>query len=212
MKSYHQFCGVAKALDLIGERWTLLLIRDLLLGPLRYRDLLDSLPGITTNLLAARLRAMTDQGLIAKVKLPPPAGGEAYQLTPLGRQLEPAILALGAFGAQWLTTPATGDCLNPRWAMTSLKRRFQPRPGLAGSLAFHIGELSFQVVLTESSIDIRDGDLLTAEVTVSGPPMAWLTLLSARDSFTNLTRAKQLHHTGPIALMKGFLLAIGARP
>ena len=96
--------------------------------------------------------------------------------------------------------------------MTSLKRRFQPRPGLAGSLAFHIGELSFQVVLTESSIDIRDGDLLTAEVTVSGPPMAWLTLLSARDSFTNLTRAKQLHHTGPIALMKGFLLAIGARP
>src|SRR6187549_2526493 len=91
-RSYHQFCGLARALDVVGERWTLLLVRNLLLGPRRYGDLLEELPGITTNLLAKRLRALCEHGLVEKTALPPPAAIPVYALTEAGAALEPAIM------------------------------------------------------------------------------------------------------------------------
>lgn len=126
MRSYRQFCGLARALDLVGERWTLLLVRELLLGPRRYSDLREHLPGITTNLLATRLAHLQDAGLVEKVALPAPARGAAYALTELGASLEPAVLALGAFGAQLLDRPRRGDRLDVGWLMVSLKRRISP--------------------------------------------------------------------------------------
>src|SRR5919108_1109967 len=101
-RSYHQYCAVARALDLIGDRWTLLLIRDLLLGPKRYKDLLEGLPGIGTNLLAHRLREMEEYGLVERATLPPPSGVAVYQLTPTGEGLAPALSAIGRWGAQYL--------------------------------------------------------------------------------------------------------------
>jgi DNA-binding HxlR family transcriptional regulator len=124
-RRYHQFCGCARALDVIGERWTLLVVRDLLLGPRRYGDLLEGLPSMTTNLLAKRLREMVAHGLIEKVTLPPPASGSAYQLTALGRELEPVVLAVGRFGARYLDAPRKGDAVNLRWGLVSLKRRYR---------------------------------------------------------------------------------------
>src|SRR5689334_7180685 len=97
-RSYKQFCGLAKALDVVGERWTLLLVRDLILGPRRYGDLLNGLPGLTTNLLASRLKEMEATGLIEKRKLPAPASSVVYQLTKPGKELEPAVMALAAWG------------------------------------------------------------------------------------------------------------------
>src|SRR5437660_7820998 len=94
-RSYKQFCGLAKALDVVGERWTLRIVRNLLLGPLRYSDLLRGLPGITTNLLAKRLREMEEFGLIEKTRGTTTDGAHAYGLTTLGAGLEPAIHALG---------------------------------------------------------------------------------------------------------------------
>src|SRR5947208_15766550 len=94
-RTYKQFCGLARALDVVGERWTLLIVRNLLLGSLRYSDLLRGLPGITTNLLAKRLREMEELDLIERTNSPGAATGQAYRLTALGATLEPAVHALG---------------------------------------------------------------------------------------------------------------------
>src|SRR5258706_3533447 len=100
-RSYRQFCGVARALDVVGERWTLLIARNLLLGPRRYSDLLQELPGITTNLLAKRLHELESVELIVKEVLPAPLAVSVYRLTPAGRALEPVIMELGRWGGRF---------------------------------------------------------------------------------------------------------------
>lgn len=101
-RSYDQACPVAHALDLVGERWTLLIVRDLLFGPLRFTDLRDGLPGLAPNLLSDRLRRLTAAGLIEQAELPPPAARTVYVLTPRGRELGPVIHELARFGVeQW---------------------------------------------------------------------------------------------------------------
>lgn len=98
-KSYDDSCGVARALDAVGERWALLLVRDLLLGPKRYADLQAGLRGISPTVLAARLRELTDAGVVRRRRLPPPAASHVYELTAWGRDLEPVLLALGMWGS-----------------------------------------------------------------------------------------------------------------
>src|SRR3712207_6674695 len=97
-RSYDQFCALAKALDVLGERWTLLVVRELLLGPKRYSDLLEGLPGIGTNLLATRLKTLEANGLVARRRLPAPAASTVYELTDRGRGLEPALYELMRWG------------------------------------------------------------------------------------------------------------------
>src|SRR5437660_12010745 len=104
-RSYDQYCAVARGLDVSGDRWTLLIVRDLLLGPKRYKDLLSGLPGIGTNLLADRLKELEGAGLIERAVLPPPAGSTVYQLTERGLALEPVMIALGRWGARCLGAP-----------------------------------------------------------------------------------------------------------
>ncbi|HEX7668139.1 MAG TPA: helix-turn-helix domain-containing protein, partial [Polyangiaceae bacterium] len=121
-RSYSQHCGLARALDVVGERWTLLVVRDLLLGPRRYGDLLGSLQGITTNLLAKRLRELTAAGLLEKRKLSPPASGEVYALTEAGLELEPVVMELARWGGRLLAHPRRGDRMDIGWALLSMKR------------------------------------------------------------------------------------------
>jgi DNA-binding HxlR family transcriptional regulator len=165
-RRYRQFCGCARALDVIGERWTLLLVRDLLLGPRRYRDLLEGLPGMTTNLLAKRLREMVDHGLIEKISLPPPASGSAYQLTALGQELEPVVLAVGRFGARYLDAPKKGDAVNLRWGLVSLKRRYQG--GIAGlTVELRLGPKRFTLRLDPTSLSVQERAAEKADLTLT---------------------------------------------
>src|SRR5215831_6402600 len=99
-RSYDQYCGVARSLDVVGERWTLLIVRNLLLGPRRYSDLLAELPGITTNLLAKRLKEMESAGLIEKHDQRRPGGAVVYALTATGAALEPVVMELGRWGGR----------------------------------------------------------------------------------------------------------------
>src|SRR5215211_7019577 len=134
-RSYAQYCGLAKALDVVGERWTLLIVRNLLLGPLRYSDLLRGLPGITTNLLAKRLREMEAAGLLERVRTASAgdASGQAYRLTPLGLALEPAIHALGRWGwGRMQGGPAARDRGDVEWLFVALRRRYKGGDALTG--------------------------------------------------------------------------------
>src|SRR5688572_22779601 len=123
-RTYRQYCGVASALDVVGERWTLLVVRELLLGPRRYTDLARGLPGIGEGLLAARLRDLEARGLVGRRKLFPPASSVVYELTEAGRELEPILDGLARWGARWLGTPTDADAIRPRWVMLAMKTRF----------------------------------------------------------------------------------------
>src|SRR5450432_2916288 len=107
-RSYNQFCALAFALDIIGERWTLLIIRELLAGPRRFKDLIDGLPDVSTNLLSERLKGLEQQGIVQRRVLPPPAGSTVYELTEFGQTLEFAVLELGKWGSRLLPTSTEG--------------------------------------------------------------------------------------------------------
>src|SRR5689334_1721165 len=130
-RSYDQYCGLARALDVLGERWTLLIVRNLLLGPQRYSDLLRGLPGITTNLLAKRLKEMEAHGLIEH-----DAGDSSatYRLTEAGRALEPAIHALGRWGWQRGAKARAGDQRSFDWLLVALRRRYRGDVTLTASI------------------------------------------------------------------------------
>src|SRR5215213_3602470 len=120
-RSYGQYCPIAHALDLLGERWTLLIVRDLLLGPRRYSDLLAGLPGLSTDLLADRLRALESVDAIRRRRLAPPAGSMVYELTERGEELRPVLTSLARWGGSLLPPVSeTDDRLDHRWALLSM--------------------------------------------------------------------------------------------
>jgi DNA-binding HxlR family transcriptional regulator len=120
VKRYGQWCGIARALDVVGDRWAMLIVRDLLFGPQRYSDLLAGLPGIGTTVLAERLRTMQEAGVVTRRMLPPPAAVAVYDLTEAGRALRPALTALWQWGASHGSQLLPGDIDRPSWMLLSL--------------------------------------------------------------------------------------------
>jgi DNA-binding HxlR family transcriptional regulator len=120
-KTYAQYCPVARALDVVGERWTLLVVRDLLMGPKRYTDLRDGLPGIATDILTARLRTLEQAGFVHRRELPRPAPATVYELTEDALQLRHAILALGRVGMATLGGPEAGEDVRPERMVLGLR-------------------------------------------------------------------------------------------
>jgi DNA-binding HxlR family transcriptional regulator len=145
-RSYDQYCPLSRALDVIGERWTVLIVRELLAGPRRYTDLHADLPGVSTDVLAARLKEMEGDGLVTRRRLPPPAAAAVYELTPRGHGLLPALAALADWGASDLTGPRPTDALRAHWLaiplMSRLAEMTRPREGVVNIRldegAFHI--------------------------------------------------------------------------
>ena len=119
-RSYAQLCGIATALDVIGDRWTPLVLRDLLLGPLRFGDLAEGLPGIGTNTLAARLRHLEAAGVVQRRLLPLPDRGTVYELTAYGRELEPILLALGRWGTKSMGRLPRDVATRSRWLVAAM--------------------------------------------------------------------------------------------
>lgn len=116
MRSYGQYCSVARALDVVGDRWTLLIIRELIQqGPSRYTDLRNGLPGIATNMLADRLRELEEAGLVRREEAPPPVAATLFELTEAGAELEPALRELGAWGLRYMTEPRGDDEFRSQW-------------------------------------------------------------------------------------------------
>lgn len=158
-RSYNQYCAVARGLDVIGDRWTLLLVRELLLGPKRYGDLLAASPGIGTNLLADRLREMEIQGLVERVTLPPPAGSTVYRLTGAGAELETIVRAVGCWGARFMGPRRPDEHLSPGAYFVAIRERF--RPERAASLRevyeFQVDGRVFEVRVDEGTCTTSEG-------------------------------------------------------
>jgi DNA-binding HxlR family transcriptional regulator len=138
-RSYDQYCPVAHALDLVGERWSMLIVRELMHGPRRYTDLADNLPGIGTNILAARLRALEECGIVEKRKLPPPAASRVYELTEYGRELRPVMRELAFWGARSLGPPTEEDELFEGWLANAVDTMLGPFVK-KGRFEFRVGD------------------------------------------------------------------------
>jgi DNA-binding HxlR family transcriptional regulator len=138
-KRYDQYCPIAHSLDLIGDRWSLMVVRELLRGPKRYTDLVAGLPGIGTNVLASRLRDLETHGILTRQTLAPPAASKVYELTDYGRDLEPVMHALGIWGARSLGPPSAGPPLFEGWLGNALNCAMAPLAP-PGSFEFRVGD------------------------------------------------------------------------
>jgi len=139
VKPYNEYCPVAHALDLVGERWSLLVVRELQHGPLRYSDLHERLPRCSTNVLADRLKGLEAGGVVQKRRLPPPAASTVYELTEGGEGLRPVLAALARWGARTLGPPGVTADLTPGWLARALQTAAAPSaPDVR--VAFHCGD------------------------------------------------------------------------
>jgi DNA-binding HxlR family transcriptional regulator len=138
-KRYEQYCPVAHALDLVGERWALLVVRELMHGPKRYTDLAEHLPGIGTNILASRLRDLETCGIVTRRRLPPPAASQVYELTEYGRSLRNVMRELALWGARSLGPPTDEDELFPGWLANAVDTVLAPIAP-PGRFEFRVGE------------------------------------------------------------------------
>jgi DNA-binding HxlR family transcriptional regulator/putative sterol carrier protein len=181
-RSYNQYCALARALDVVGERWTLLLVRELLLGPKRYKDLLGGLPGIGTNLLADRLRELEHVGLVQRAVLPPPAGSTVYELTDLGRALEPTVFALGRWGAHFLEPRKRSDSTDPGWFFVSIRATFRSDRAahLRESYEFWIDGTPFHASVDRGRARTRQGPADDPVVVVTTDLDSFIGLLSQK--------------------------------
>ncbi len=150
MKRYGQFCSVARALDRLGDRWAMLVVRELLLGPKRYTDLLDGLPGVGTNVLSVRLRELEEAGILAREKLPPPAASTVYVLTDDGVALRPVVDALARWGLRLMDRPH-GEARRTSWLVYSLAV-CKPPTGMRDE-----DELEVRVDHEPHTLTVRDG-------------------------------------------------------
>ncbi|WP_028935574.1 winged helix-turn-helix transcriptional regulator [Pseudonocardia spinosispora] len=159
-RTYGQYCATARTLDLVGERWTLLLVRELLTGPKRYGDLQRSLRGMGTGLLAARLKHLEREGLAHKVTLPAPARTPAYALTEAGEELGPAVLALARWGTKWaMGSRREDETFHPGWAVLAMEAFFVPQEAadLCAVYEFRVGDEVFHLRVENGTIDAQHG-------------------------------------------------------
>jgi len=170
-RRYDDACGTAHALDLIGERWALLVMRELMLGPKRFGDLRTSLPGISANVLTQRLEGLEASGLLVRRRLPPPALVQVYELTAWGLEAEPFISSMGKWAAR---SPAHDPTmpLSPVSIMLSLKTMFDPAKAgdLCLSIGFRFGDESFVLTVADRLLTVRRGEAEAASVVIAATP------------------------------------------
>jgi DNA-binding HxlR family transcriptional regulator/putative sterol carrier protein len=180
VKRFDQYCPVAHALSLVGERWSLLIVRELLQGPKRYTDLAHGLPGIGTNILAARLRDLEECGVIAKKKLPPPFASTVYELTEYGNGLREAVYALARWGARTLGPPEEEEELHDEWGLNALPALFNAEEarGLTATYVLRIGDSVFTARLVDGALTASMGAAEDPDLVVETDMGTWFELAS----------------------------------
>lgn len=203
-RRYDDACGTAHALDLIGERWALLIMRELMLGPKRFSDIKTDLPGLSGNVLTQRLEGLESSGLLTRRKLPPPANIQVYELTPWGYEAEPIVQSLGRWAAR---SPAHDPSLpiSAVSLMLSFKTMFDAgRAGtLSGTIGFLIGDERFLAKIHDGNFMAERGEPESANVIFEGPAALIAAAVYGGQAFTSL--APELRVDGDLALAKRFI-------
>ena len=210
MKRYAQRCPAAIALDVIGERWTLLIVRELLLGPKRFTDLADGLPGIGTNILTNRLAGLQEQGVVEKRTLPRPTPVAVYELTDAGRALAPVLSELRRWGARFGPEPRRGDAVQPAWIVQSAASR-DPRLGPGRICELRVGDDSFSLTGTDDGVDVSAGTMAEPEAVVTIDPRLFLRLASGRVDAADAAGQIEVEGDGRLASEVVAMLAGSAR-
>ncbi|KZM72801.1 winged helix-turn-helix transcriptional regulator [Nocardia terpenica] len=162
-RSYDHYCAVGRALDVVGDRWNLLLVRELLSGPRRYSDLFADLPGISTDVLAARLKDLERDGVLRRHRAGPRATTVVYELTPAGAALRPVLDALSAWGTPLLGERGSTDAVRAHWLALPLSRAIAEQIR-TGTVSVHIGDTVFHVVVTGDGVTHHDGPAATPDL------------------------------------------------
>jgi DNA-binding HxlR family transcriptional regulator len=195
---YHQYCGLARALDVAGDRWSLLIVRELVPGPRRFTDLIDGLPGISRNLLTERLRDLEREGVVARRELPPPAARQVYELTDDGRDLADAIIPVIAWGARRLGERKPTETFHPRWAAVGMSR-FADRDAAKGvreSYQYLVGDSAFYFSVDDGSIEVHDGRAPAPAVTLTTDEETLAAIASGTIAASSAARSGALAVTG----------------
>jgi DNA-binding HxlR family transcriptional regulator len=177
LRTYADACAVARALDRVGERWALLVVRELLLGPKRFTDLRAGLPHLSPNVLGQRLRELEQAGIVKRAKLPPPAASRIYELTDWGRELEPAVLALARWGSR-SPLPANVEA-GVDSLMLRLKALFDPAAtaGLSARYELRLGEHRFRVRIADGGFELARGTVERPDAVIEADPRTLHALL-----------------------------------
>jgi DNA-binding HxlR family transcriptional regulator len=177
-RSYGDRCGVARALDIVGERWALLVVRELLLGAKRFTDLRAGLPHVSPDILAQRLRELEEAGIVRRSKLPPPAGSRVYELTERGQELEPVVLALGRFGSVAPFPPGEAE-IGVDAVVLALKSLFaaSAADGLSATYDLRLGDQHFSVRVDDDRLEVDRGSAPAPDATIQTDPGTLATVL-----------------------------------
>jgi DNA-binding HxlR family transcriptional regulator/putative sterol carrier protein len=172
MRTYGDGCPIARALDFVGERWALLVVRELLLGPKRYTDLRRGLPNASPNVLSERLRELERAGVVRRRKLPPPAGARVYELTDWGLELEEIVMSLGRWGARSPAPPSDAPIVSADSVILALRARFDAgaAEGLRADYELRLGEDRFRIEVTDDELEVSRGSADRADATIDTDP------------------------------------------
>ena len=206
MRTYCDGCAAAHALDLVGERWALLVVRELLLGPKRFTDLRAGLPGASPNVLAQRLRELERAGVVRRRKLPPPAASRVYELTDWGLELEPVITQLGRWGARSPSRPRDA-AIGVDSVILALRTMFDPRAadGLRASYELRLGEDRFRAVVDDGRFEIARGSVDQPDATIETDPGTLVTLVFNGGQLAEVLRSGDIEIGGNRQAVARFL-------
>ena len=206
MRTYCDGCAAAHALDLVGERWALLVVRELLLGPKRFTDLRAGLPAVSPNVLAQRLRELEQAGVLRRRKLPPPAASKVYELTEWGMELEPVIVRLGRWGARSPSKPRDG-ALGVDSLVLSFRTMFEPRAaeGLRASYELRLGEEVFVAMVEEGRFEIARGRAHKPDATIETDAATLAALVYKGRELAEAQRAGEVKIEGDEAAVERFV-------
>ena len=204
-RKYNSGCAVAHALDLVGERWALLVVRDLVLGPKRFTDLLAGLPGASADVLTQRLRELTEAGVVDRRRLSPPAASWVYELTPWGAELAPVVLGL----AQWASRSPTmryDAPLGTDSLMLSLQALFDgpAAADLEATIAVHLGDERFQLHIADGELTVARGEIDEPDATIDTDQTTLMSLLRTDRPLDEVLASGNLRVAGERAIVERF--------
>ncbi|HSD25207.1 MAG TPA: helix-turn-helix domain-containing protein [Solirubrobacterales bacterium] len=202
-------CGIAHASDLLGQRWALLVVRELLLGPKRFTDLRAGIPDISPNVLGQRLRELEESGIVRRRRLAPPAAAQVYELTEWGRELEPAVLALGRWASRSPSFPRDAE-MGPDSLVLALKATFQPEKadGFEASYELRLGEMPFRISVKEGEFQAARGEAEGPDALIRSDPGTIAGIVFGKDRLGRAVESGAVQIDGSRTLVNALFRAL----